>query len=191
MHRRLAIMTVVGNVIARGNVAVITGGAGGADFAGMEQSIGRSMRVVFPAISTPKLHAPTGRPAESGADVATLVCDIALEKSVAELASYTFTANGIAHLAFNDGGIAGMDTEPDQVDSPTVELLNEAVASGIAERMPVAAEVVDAVDANRFWVLADADMRERPVERMQRAATQTNPPMPSDEADTASADGRT
>ncbi|WP_394933650.1 hypothetical protein [uncultured Ilumatobacter sp.] len=39
-------MTVVGNVIACGNVAVITGRAGGADFAVMERSIGRSMRVV-------------------------------------------------------------------------------------------------------------------------------------------------
>jgi NAD(P)-dependent dehydrogenase (short-subunit alcohol dehydrogenase family) len=187
-------MTVVGNVIARVNVAVITGGAGGADFAVMEQSIGRSMRVVFPAVSTPKLPAPKGRPAESGADVATLVCDTALEKSVVELASYTFTANGIAHLASNDVGIAGMDAEPDQADSPTQELMNEAVASDIAEGIPVddvAAEVVDAVDANRFWDLADADMREHPVERTQRLATQTNPPMPSDEADTASADGRT
>ncbi|WP_394933651.1 hypothetical protein [uncultured Ilumatobacter sp.] len=145
-------------------------------------------------MSTPKLHAPTGRPAESGTDVATLACGTALEKSVVELASYTFTANGIAHLAFNDAGIAGMDAEPDQVDSPTGELVNDAVASGIAEGIAVddaAAEVIEAVDANRFWVLADADMCEPPVERMQRATTQTNPPMPSDEADTASADGRT
>ena len=50
---------------------------------------------------------------------------------------------------------------PDHVDSPMGELMNEAVASGIAEGMPandVATEVVDAVGTNRFWILTHADM---------------------------------
>ena len=44
-HRRLARMTVVGNVIAPGNVAVITGGAGGIGLAVAEQLIERGMRI--------------------------------------------------------------------------------------------------------------------------------------------------
>jgi hypothetical protein len=86
-----------------------------------------------------------------------------------------------------------MDAEPDHVDSPMGALINEAVVAGVAEGMPashVATEVVEAVDANRFWILTHADMRELPVERMQRAASQTNPPMPFDEVDAAPADGQ-
>lgn len=285
-------MTVVGNVIAPGNVAVITGGAGGIGLAVAEQLIERGMRVVLADINAPKLQATAGRLTEAGADISTFVCDTASEGSVAELAEYTLATYGAAHLVFNNAGIAGMgdawngpielwrkvvdinlfgvvhgirsflpimdeqglghivstasmaglvampgaapynatkhavvaiseglrielestgspvgvsvlcpgfvqtdlmDAEPDHVDSPMGELMNEAVASGIAEGMPandVATEVVDAVDTNRFWILTHADMRERPVERMQRAATQTNPPMPFDEADTAPADGQ-
>jgi NAD(P)-dependent dehydrogenase (short-subunit alcohol dehydrogenase family) len=285
-------MTDVGNVIARGNVAVITGGAGGIGLAVAEQLIERGMRVVLADINAPKLHAAAGRLTEAGAEVSTFVCDTASDVAVAELAEYALATYGAAHLVFNNAGIAGlgdawngpidlwrkvvdinlfgvvhgirsflpimneqgvghivstasmaglvampgaapynatkhavvaiseglrieleatgspvgvsvlcpgfvrtdlMDAEPDHVDSPMGALINEAVAAGVAEGMPashVATEVVEAVDANRFWILTHADMRELPVERMQRAATQTNPPTPFDEADVATADGQ-
>ena len=39
----------------------------------------------------------------------------------------------------------------------------------------VASQVVDAVRNDLFWVLTHEEMRQLPVERMQRAAAQENP----------------
>ena len=73
-----------------------------------------------------------------------------------------------------------MDKEPDEVSSPIGALIGEILVNGVAGGIPatdVAAELVGAVDAGRFWILTHPDMRQMPVERMQRAASQTNPPM--------------
>ena len=41
----------------------------------------------------------------------------------------------------------------------------------------VADQVLDAIVAERFWILTHEDMRHAPVERMERAEAQINPPM--------------
>ena len=39
----------------------------------------------------------------------------------------------------------------------------------------IAAQVLDAILTDRFWILTHPEMRQAPVERMQRAAAQENP----------------
>ena len=71
-----------------------------------------------------------------------------------------------------------MDKEPDTVDSPMAQLVNQFLRTGIETGIPatdVADQVVAAVKANRFWILTHPDMRQGPVERMQRAAAGVNP----------------
>jgi len=53
-------------------------------------------------------------------------------------------------------------------------LLRDGVAGGI-DPSEVAAQVVDAIKTERFWILTHPDARQMPVERMQRAAAQENP----------------
>ena len=72
------------------------------------------------------------------------------------------------------------EPDPGRFDTPIGELVGATLTSGVADGIP-AAEVADqfvaAVDRRQFWILTHEDMRQRPVERMQRAASQTNPPM--------------
>jgi NAD(P)-dependent dehydrogenase (short-subunit alcohol dehydrogenase family) len=75
-----------------------------------------------------------------------------------------------------------MENEPESVSSPVGNLINtvvrESVESiGIAPE-DVADQVVDAIRANRFWILTHRDMKPAPVERMQRAADGVNPTLP-------------
>ncbi len=74
-----------------------------------------------------------------------------------------------------------MDKEPDVVDAPMAQSMNELLRTGIENGIPasdVADQVVAAIEADRFWILTHEDMRQGPVERMQRAATGTNPTLP-------------
>ena len=41
----------------------------------------------------------------------------------------------------------------------------------------IADQVLDAIVAERFWILTHEDMRHAPVERMERAEAQVNPTM--------------
>jgi NAD(P)-dependent dehydrogenase (short-subunit alcohol dehydrogenase family) len=71
-----------------------------------------------------------------------------------------------------------MEHEPVRVDDPLANAMNEILRSGVEGGIPasdVADQVVDAIRARRFWVLTHPDMRQVPVERMQRAANQENP----------------
>ncbi|HSL73390.1 MAG TPA: SDR family NAD(P)-dependent oxidoreductase [Ilumatobacteraceae bacterium] len=71
-----------------------------------------------------------------------------------------------------------MDKEPDTVDAPMAQLINQFLRTGVETGIPatdVAEQVVAAVKANQFWILTHPDMRQGPVERMQRAATGVNP----------------
>ena len=73
-----------------------------------------------------------------------------------------------------------MSKEPDSVDSPIGQLMGELLVGGVAGGIPaddVAAALVDAVDARRFWILTHPEMRHSPVERMERAEAQTDPPL--------------
>ncbi len=72
-----------------------------------------------------------------------------------------------------------MQSEPDRVDSPIGALIGEVLTGGVETGIPaddVAVEVVSAINEQRLWILTHDDMRQRPVERMRRAASQTNPP---------------
>jgi NAD(P)-dependent dehydrogenase (short-subunit alcohol dehydrogenase family) len=73
-----------------------------------------------------------------------------------------------------------MEHEPTTLDTPIGALINDILVSGVQNGVPagdVAREVVAAVDAGQFWILTHEEMRSAPVERMQRASTQTNPEM--------------
>lgn len=73
-----------------------------------------------------------------------------------------------------------MQHEPDEVSSPIGALIGEMLTSGVETGIPasdVAGAVVAAVESEQFWILTHEEMRAVPVERMERAATQTNPPL--------------
>ncbi|MEO5724994.1 MAG: SDR family NAD(P)-dependent oxidoreductase [Ilumatobacteraceae bacterium] len=68
--------------------------------------------------------------------------------------------------------------EPQASTNPMVKIMDTVLAQGIEGGIApaeVAGEVLDAVRYNQFWILTHADMRQMPVERMQRAAAQQNP----------------
>lgn len=70
--------------------------------------------------------------------------------------------------------------EAGQLRTPMAQLMDTALEQGIAEGIDpdhVAAEVVDAIRTERFWILTHPDMRHAPVERMERAERQENPPV--------------
>jgi NAD(P)-dependent dehydrogenase (short-subunit alcohol dehydrogenase family) len=96
-----------------------------------------------------------------------------------ELAS-TGSAVGVSVLCPGFVKTDLMSKEPDHVDSPIGELIGEVLTAGVKTGIPasdVAAAVVGAVDDGRFWILTHEEMRSLPVERMQRAADQVNPPL--------------
>jgi NAD(P)-dependent dehydrogenase (short-subunit alcohol dehydrogenase family) len=72
-----------------------------------------------------------------------------------------------------------LEGEPDvPAASPIAAMMSHVLRAGVEAGLDpadIAAEVVDAIRAERFWILTHADMRSAPVERMQRAATQENP----------------
>jgi len=270
-------------VIARGNVAVITGGASGIGLAVARQLADRGMRLVLADIDEPKLRDVEGTFSEAGVEVSGVICDTASGASVTELAEAALARFGGAHLLFNNAGVAGigdawngpielwdrvvginlygvvhgirsflpimteqgvghivntasmagllglpgaapytatkhavvaiseslfieldstgspigvsvlcpgfvktdlMQHEPDEVDSPVGALIGEVLTSGVDDGIPaddVADQVVAAVDSGQFWILTHDDMKQRPVERMQRAAAGTNPPQIGDD----------
>lgn len=78
-----------------------------------------------------------------------------------------------------------MDKEPVALDSPIAQFMNDILRMGIDSGIAasdVADQVVDAIRAGRFWILTHEEMRQGPVDRMQRAAAQTNPPLLGAEA---------
>jgi len=73
-----------------------------------------------------------------------------------------------------------MGKEPEAVESPIAELVNQMLQAGVDGGIPasqVAAEVVAAIKAGRFWILTHDSTREASVERVQRAAEGVNPPV--------------
>ncbi|WP_051063080.1 SDR family NAD(P)-dependent oxidoreductase [Ilumatobacter nonamiensis] len=272
-------MSSTDTVLARGNVAVITGGASGIGLAVAERLLGRGMKLVLADIDEPKLRAVESRLTEEGGEVLGVMCDTASADSVTALAEAVLERFGAAHLLFNNAGIAGvgdawggpidlwdrviginlygvvhgirsflpimseqgsghivntasmaglmalpgaapynatkhavvaiseglflelgatgspvgvsvlcpgfvktdlMQNEPVSVESPIGGLIREVLVAGVEEGIPsddVADAFVDAVDSEQFWILTHPDMRQTPVERMERAASQTNPPL--------------
>ena len=94
--------------IARGNVGVITGGASGIGLAVAEALIAEGMKVVLADIDAPKLRDVEARLTESGAEVATMICNTTAEPEVNALAEYALEQFGAIHVMFNNAGIAGV-----------------------------------------------------------------------------------
>jgi NAD(P)-dependent dehydrogenase (short-subunit alcohol dehydrogenase family) len=274
-------MSPTDSVLARGNVAVITGGASGIGLAVAERLLALGMRLVLADIDEPKLRNVESRLTEAGGDVAGVICNTASEESVTSLAEATLERFGGVHLLFNNAGIVGVgdawsgplglwervidvnlygvvhgiraflpimaaqgcghivntasmagliplpgaapynatkhavvaiseglflelgatgspvgvsvlcpgfvktdlmaaEPVPATLGSPMGELMGGIIESGVADGIPagdVADQLVAAVDTGQFWILTHEDLRSQPVERMQRAAGQTNPPM--------------
>jgi hypothetical protein len=73
-----------------------------------------------------------------------------------------------------------MGKEPDAVGSPMVQYINQALVAGVAGGIPaseVGAAVVEAIKADRFWILTHDSTRQASVARVQRAADGVNPPI--------------
>jgi len=71
-----------------------------------------------------------------------------------------------------------LGTEPGAAQTPMAQMMDAVLAQGVEEGIEatdVADQVVDAIRTDRFWILTHPEMRQAPVERMQRAADQTNP----------------
>jgi NAD(P)-dependent dehydrogenase (short-subunit alcohol dehydrogenase family) len=68
--------------------------------------------------------------------------------------------------------------EPPMTTSPVGQMIETILAEGVENGVDpdgIAAQVLDAVLTERFWILTHPEMRQAPVERMQRAAAQENP----------------
>jgi len=73
-----------------------------------------------------------------------------------------------------------MGKEPDTVESPVAQLINQALHDRVDSGIPasqVAADVVAAIKAGTFWILTHDSTREASVARVQRAADGVNPPI--------------
>jgi NAD(P)-dependent dehydrogenase (short-subunit alcohol dehydrogenase family) len=136
-------MSSTETVLARGNVAVITGGASGIGLAVAERLLERGMKLVLADIDEPKLRAVESRLAESGADVAGVMCDTASAASVTALAEAALTRFGGAHLLFNNAGIAGLGDPwggPIELWDRVIGINLYGVVHGIRSFLPIMTE---------------------------------------------------
>ena len=68
--------------------------------------------------------------------------------------------------------------EPPATTDPFGQMIETMLTTGVetgVDPADVAAQVIDAVRADRFWILTHPETRQLPVERMRRAAAQENP----------------
>jgi len=68
--------------------------------------------------------------------------------------------------------------EPEPHQTPLGQLVAAGLSAGVEngiDPFDVAAQVVDAIRDERFWILTHPELRDQPVERMRRAAIQENP----------------
>ena len=73
-----------------------------------------------------------------------------------------------------------MVKEPEVGDPSLSSMIGSMLRTGVETGMPaseLADQVLDAIVAERFWILTHEDMRHAPVERMERAEAQVNPTM--------------
>ena len=71
-----------------------------------------------------------------------------------------------------------LGSEPPAAQSPMTQMMDAVLKQGVEDGIDasvVADEVVDAIRTERFWILTHLEMRQAPVERMQRAADQVHP----------------
>jgi NAD(P)-dependent dehydrogenase (short-subunit alcohol dehydrogenase family) len=68
--------------------------------------------------------------------------------------------------------------EPGPPETPMAQMMDQFFVQGVDEGIDpaeVAAQVVDAIHAERFWILTHPESRHMPAERMERAERQENP----------------
>ncbi len=73
-----------------------------------------------------------------------------------------------------------MVKEPGDGAASLSSMIGGMLRAGVETGMPageIADQVLDAIVAERFWILTHEDMRHAPVERMERAEAQVNPTM--------------
>lgn len=73
-----------------------------------------------------------------------------------------------------------MGKEPQAGDASIGSMIGGMLRAGVDTGVPasdIADQVLDAIVAERFWILTHPDMRHFPVERMERAESQENPTM--------------
>lgn len=85
-----------------------------------------------------------------------------------------FVRTDLMNSPWNERHGAAPAATDDAVGSMVFDLLRAGVDGGIPPA-DVAAAVVDAVRADRFWILTHAESRKAPVARMRRAARQEDP----------------
>jgi NAD(P)-dependent dehydrogenase (short-subunit alcohol dehydrogenase family) len=71
-----------------------------------------------------------------------------------------------------------LGAEPGAPETPMTQMMDQFFHEGIdggIDPAEVAEQVVDAIRAERFWILTHPDSRHSPVERMERAERQENP----------------
>ncbi len=71
-----------------------------------------------------------------------------------------------------------MNKEPESIESPFPQLINQFLAAGVAGGIPasdLADQVVAAIKRGQFWILTHDSTREATLARAQQAATGTNP----------------
>jgi NAD(P)-dependent dehydrogenase (short-subunit alcohol dehydrogenase family) len=73
---------------------------------------------------------------------------------------------------------ARLGSDPGAPVTPMGQMMDQVLRQGVEvgiDATEVAAQVVDAIRAERFWILTHPDMRHSVVERMERAERQENP----------------
>jgi NAD(P)-dependent dehydrogenase (short-subunit alcohol dehydrogenase family) len=73
---------------------------------------------------------------------------------------------------------ARLGSDPGAPVTPMGQMMDQVLRQGVEDGIDateVAAQVVDAIRAERFWILTHPDMRHSVVERMERAERQENP----------------
>ena len=71
-----------------------------------------------------------------------------------------------------------LGSDPGDPSTPMGQIMDTVLREGVEQGIDaneVAAQVVDAIHAERFWILTHPDMRHSAVERMERAERQENP----------------
>jgi NAD(P)-dependent dehydrogenase (short-subunit alcohol dehydrogenase family) len=126
--------------IAPGHIGVITGGASGIGLAVAEALIAEGMKVVLADIDAPKLRDVEARLTESGAEVATMICNTTAEPEVNALAEYALEQFGAVHVMFNNAGIGGVGdawTDPIELWHRVVDVNLFGVVHGIRAFLPI------------------------------------------------------
>ena len=90
-----------------GRVAVVTGAASGIGKGMATRFAANGMKVVLADVEAPALDETAGTLRASGAQVASVVCDVSKPEAVEALARAAYDAFGAVHVLCNNAGVAG------------------------------------------------------------------------------------